>query len=292
MDTELLMNTDLLTLIEERMDTFSKSQKKIAQFILTSYEQAAYMTALKMGQAVKVSESTVVRFAIELGFTGYPELQKNLRTLIRNRLTASQRLAISNSRISRDVALKSTLNADIDRIKHTLDEINTEMFDLAIREISNARRIYILGAMSSSILARFLDYNLQLIFDNVHFIQAISTSGIYQQMIRISKEDTFIAISFPRYSKSTVNATAYAKSCGANVVAITDTYGSPLVEYADQLLLAKSDMASFADSLVAPLSVLNAMIVALGSANESTLSSTFAKLELLWEENDVYKKDV
>ena len=275
------MQEDLLVQIEKRMSTFSKSQKLIANFIINSYEKAAYMTALKLGNAVNVSESTVVRFAIEMGFEGYPELQKSLQSLIKNRLTAVQRINITNDRIGDDGILKNTLTQDMDRIRRTLEEIDPKVFDAAIEKICSARRIYILGAMSSSILARFLDYNFQLIFDNVHFVQAINTSGIYQQIIHMNSEDAFIAISFPRYSQSTIKATA-----------ITDSVTSPLASYANELLIARSDMASFADSLVAPLSLLNAIIVAVSSRNKDNIEQTFGKLEKLWEENQVYKKDV
>ena len=277
------MQEDLLVQIENKMSTFSKSQKLIANYIINSYEKAAYMTALKLGNAVNVSESTVVRFAIEMGFEGYPELQKSLQSLIKNRLTAVQRINITNDRIGDDGVLKNTLTQDMDRIRRTLEEIDPKAFDRAIE---------ILGAMSSSILARFLDYNFQLIFDNVHFVQAINTSGIYQQIIHMNSEDAFIAISFPRYSQSTIKATAYAKKCNANVVAITDSVTSPLAAYANELLIARSDMASFADSLVAPLSLLNAIIVAVSARNKDNIEQTFGKLEKLWEENQVYKKDV
>ena len=308
------MQEDLLVQIENKMSTFSKSQKLIANYIINSYEKAAYMTALKLGNAVNVSESTVVRFAIEMGFEGYPELQKSLQSLIKNRLTAVQRINITNDRIGDDgvlknttalvkndcawffrqfgQVLKNTLTQDMDRIRRTLEEIDPKAFDRAIEKICSARRIYILGAMSSSILARFLDYNFQLIFDNVHFVQAINTSGIYQQIIHMNSEDAFIAISFPRYSQSTIKATAYAKKCNANVVAITDSVTSPLAAYANELLIARSDMASFADSLVAPLSLLNAIIVAVSARNKDNIEQTFGKLEKLWEENQVYKKDV
>ena len=286
------MQEDLLVQIENKMSTFSKSQKLIANYIINSYEKAAYMTALKLGNAVNVSESTVVRFAIEMGFEGYAELQKSLQSLIKNRLTAVQRINITNDRIGDDGVLKNTLTQDMDRIRRTLEEIDPKAFDRAIEKTCSARRIYILGAMSSSILARFLDYNFQLIFDNVHFVQAINTSGIYQQIIHMNSEDAFIAISFPRYSQSTIKATAYAKKCNANVVAITDSVTSPLAVYANELLIARSDMASFADSLVAPLSLLNAIIVAVSARNKDNIEQTFGKLEKLWEENQVYKKDV
>lgn len=286
------MQQDLLIEIENRMQSFSKSQKLIGNFILESYEKAAFMTALKLGNAVGVSESTVVRFAIEMGFEGYPELQKALQSLMKNRLTAVQRINITNDRIGEGGVLKNILSQDMDRIRHTLEEIDETIFNKAIERISNAKNIYILGSMSSSILARFLDYNFQLMFDNVHFVQAVGTSGIYQQIFRISDEDVFISISFPRYSQSTAKATAYAKSRGANVVAITDSMTSPLAEYADELLIARSDMASFADSLVAPLSLINAIIVALGARNKERIEKNFLMLEPLWDEHDVYKKDI
>ena len=285
------MQEDLLVQIENKMSTFSKSQKLIANYIINSYEKAAYMTALKLGNAVNVSESTVVRFAIEMGFEGYPELQKSLQSLIKNRLTAVQRINITNDRIGDDGVLKNTLTQDMDRIRRTLEEIDPKAFDRAIEKISTGKKnIYLSYGVIFS--ARFLDYNFQLIFDNVHFMRAINTSGIYQQIIHMNSEDAFIAISFPRYSQSTIKATAYAKKCNANVVAITDSVTSPLAAYANELLIARSDMASFADSLVAPLSLLNAIIVAVSARNKDNIEQTFGKLEKLWEENQVYKKDV
>ena len=286
------MQQDILIEIENKMQSFSKSQKLIGNFILESYDKAAFMTALKLGNAVGVSESTVVRFAIEMGFEGYPELQKALQSMMKNRLTAVQRINITNDRIGDGGVLKNILSQDMDRIRHTLEEIDETVFNKAIEKISNAKNIYILGSMSSSILARFLDYNFQLMFDNVHFVQAVGTSGIYQQIFRINEEDVFISISFPRYSQSTAKATAYAKSRNANIVAITDSMTSPLAEYADELLIARSDMASFADSLVAPLSLINAIIVALGAKNKEKIEKNFLMLENLWEEHDVYKKDI
>lgn len=285
------MQDDLISRINERMSGFSKSQKRIADFIITHYEKAAYMTALRLGNNVDVSESTVVRFAIELGYEGYPEMQKALQSYIKNRLTAIQRIEITNDRIGDGNLLKNVLSQDIDRIRSTMELNSEEAFNSSVDAILNAENIYILGAMSSNVLARFLDYYLQLTFSNVHFVRSINTSGIYQQMIRISEKDTFIAISFPRYSKSTLNATQFAKSSGANIVAITDCVASPLAEFADELLLAKSDMASFADSLVAPLSVINALIVAVGMKNKDSLETTFEKLEAMWDANECYKKD-
>ena len=285
------MQNNLISVIQEKMPGFSKSQRLIGKFITEHYEKAAFMTASKLGLAVNVSESTVVRFAIELGFEGYPEMQKALQNFSKNRLTALQRLDITNDRVDADNLLKSVLLQDIDRIRSTVEMTDEESFGLAVDKILSARNIYIFGAMSSNVLARFMDNYFQLIFDNVHFVQPINTSGIYQQLIRMNEQDVFVVISFPRYSQSTVNATSYAASCGANIIAITDGMNSPLAAYANQLLLAKSDMARFADSLVAPLSLINAIIVAVGLRKREELEHTLTKLENMWEENGVYNRD-
>ena len=282
------MQDNLIETIKARMSEFSKSQKLIGGFIAEHYEQAAYMTASRMGSTVGVSESTVVRFAIEMGYEGYPEMQKALQNYSKTRLTALQRLDITNNRIDPDNVLKSVLQQDIDRIRATLDLNGEDAFEQAVDRIITARSIYIFGAMSSNVLARFMNNYFQLIFDNVHFVQPVNTSGIYQQLIRIDKGDVFIAFSFPRYCQSTANAASYASSCGAEVIAITDSAGSPLGSIADHLLLAKSDMASFADSLVAPLSLINAIIVAVGMKKRETLERTLGRLEEMWDENGVY----
>lgn len=286
------MSTNLLAEIESRMPDFSKSQRYLASYIIDHYEKAAYMTAAKLGATVNVSESTVVRFAIEIGFDGYPEMQKALQNYSRNRLTTLQRLDIANDRLGGDNLLKNVLTQDMDRIRSTIDYVSPEDFDRAIDKIFSARNIYIFGAMSSNILARFLDNYLRLAFDNVINVQPINSSGILQQLIHLDERDVFISISFPRYCKNTLTATAYAKKCGANVISITDSPSSPLAEYADELLLAKSDMMSYADSLVAPLSLINAIIVAVGMRNNENLERNLTKLETLWEENEAYKKDV
>lgn len=286
------MSTNLLTEIESRMADFSKSQRYLASYIIEHYEKAAYMTAAKLGAAVNVSESTVVRFAIEIGFDGYPEMQKALQNYSRNRLTTLQRLDIANDRLGGDNLLKNVLTQDMDRIRSTLDYVSPEDFDKAIDKIFSAKNIYIFGAMSSNILARFLDNYLQIAFNNVTNVQPINSSGILQQLIHLNENDVFISISFPRYSNNTLIATAYAKKCGANIISITDSPSSPLAEYADELLLAKSDMMSYADSLVAPLSLINAIIVAVGMRNNESLERNLTKLETLWEENEAYKKDV
>ena len=286
------MQDDLIEKIKARMPDFSKSQKLIGGFITEHYEQAAYMTASRMGSTVGVSESTVVRFAIEMGCEGYPEMQRELQNYSKTRLTALQRLDITNNRIDPDNVLKSILHQDIDRIRATVDMNDESSFGRAVDRIISARNIYIFGAMSSNVLARFMDNYFQLIFDNVHFVQPINTSGIYQQLIRIGKGDVFIAFSFPRYCQSTANAASYASSCGAEVIAITDSAASPLGMTADHLLLAKSDMASFADSLAAPLSLINAIIAAVGMKKRENLERTLSRLEEMWDENGVYNRGV
>ncbi len=279
---------NLIAKIEEKMSGFSKSQRLIGNFIIQHYEQAAYMTASRLGNAVNVSESTVVRFAIEMGYEGYPEMQKDLQSYSKTRLTALQRLDITNNRIDPDNILKSVLLQDIDRIRSTVEMTEEKAFNKAVDKLITAENIYIFGAMSSNTLARFMDNYFQLIFSNVHFVHPVNTSGIYQQLIRVGKNDVFIGISFPRYCKSTTNAAEYAASCGANIIAITDSMASPLGVIADEVLLAKSEMVSFADSLVAPLSVINAIIVAVGMKRRSSLEKTLSRLEEMWDENGVY----
>ncbi len=285
------MQSNLIADIEKRMPEFSKSQKYIANYITQHYEKAAFMTAAKLGAAVGVSESTVVRFADEMGFEGYPEMQKALQSYGRNRLTTLQRLDISTDRLGGGNMLKSVMAQDIERIRYTMEHISEESFEAAVDKIINARCVYIFGAMSSDILARFLGSYLSLSCENVVHVQPINSSGILQQLIRLGKDDVFISISFPRYFKNTLTATAYAKECGADIIAITDSEASPLAEYADQLLLARSDIISYADSLAAPLSLINALVAEVGMKNSTRLEQMLTKLEELWEKNEAYKKD-
>lgn len=283
------MHVDLLTKIKQNMPNFSKGQKLIGNYIITYYDKAAFMTASKLGSTVGVSESTVVRFATQLGFDGYPSLQKNLRDLVRNKLTTIQRMEVSNDRIGNNV-FEKVLNLDMERIRQTLEESSQESFNDAVDAITNAKNIYIIGTRSSSALAVFLAYYLNLMLENVKVIQATNSSGLFEQIMRIGENDLMIGISFPRYSKHTVKALKYAKEAGANVLAITDTSASPLVGASNFALLARSDMVSFVDSLVAPLSVINALIVALGSKKRDQISQTFETLENIWDEYDEYEK--
>ena len=285
------MKRNLLTEIEERMSTFSKSQKLISRYILENYDKAAYMTASRLGAIVKVSESTVVRFAIELGFEGYPEFQHALREIVRIKLTSFQRMEVTNHLIGDGDILNKVLLSDSDKIKQTLEEIDREAFEQAVENIVSARNIYVMGLRSSSMLAGFLAHGLQMIFDNVRLVQGSSGSELFEQMMNMGEGDVMIAISFPRYSKKSINAASFAVHAGADVIAVTDSAQSPIGALADQLLVAKSDMASFVDSLVAPLSLLNAIIVAVSRKKQDELTVRLRQLEQIWDEYDVYDKN-
>jgi DNA-binding MurR/RpiR family transcriptional regulator len=285
------MKRDLLMTIKNQMPSFSKGQKLIANYILEHYEKAAYMTASKLGGLVGVSESTVVRFACELGFEGYPEFQKALQELIRNMLTAVQRIEVTNTLIGDGDMLEKVLLSDAEKIKRTLDNIDRASFAEAVQRIVNAKNIYIIGVRSSSSLAGFLNFNLRMVFDNVHFVQTTSGSEMFEQIMHLGSGDTMIAISFPRYSQRIINAVEYAKEVGADVIALTDSHRSPIAAYADQLLTAESDMVSYVDSLVAPLSIINAIIVAVARERQELFSEQLKKLETIWDEYNVYEKD-
>ena len=285
------MKRDLLMTIKNQMPSFSKGQKLIANYILEHYEKAAYMTASKLGGLVGVSESTVVRFACELGFEGYPEFQKALQELIRNMLTAVQRIEVTNTLIGDGDMLEKVLLSDAEKIKRTLDTMDRASFAEAVQRIVNAKNIYIIGVRSSSSLAGFLNFNLRMVFDNVHFVQTTSGSEMFEQIMHLGSGDTMIAISFPRYSQRIINAVEYAKEVGADVIALTDSHRSPIAAYADQLLTAESDMVSYVDSLVAPLSIINAIIVAVARERQELFSEQLKKLETIWDEYNVYEKD-
>ena len=284
------MSRDLIHSIKQQMSGFSKGQKLIAQYILSHYDKAAFMTAAKLGNTVGVSESTVVRFASELGFEGYPQLQRALQELIRNRLTSVQRMEVTSDQLGEGDVLHKVLNQDIEKIRRTLEKSSVEVFEQAVDAIVNARNIYILGVRSASALSGFMSFYFNQIFENVRLVNTTSTSEMFEQIMRIGEGDVFIGITFPRYSKRTINAARFAKQNGAKVIAITDSDLSPIAESADQLLLARSDMASFVDSLVAPLSVINALIVAIGIKKKDEISSTYERLEQIWDDYNVYEK--
>ena len=284
------MNNLLTVRIQQNMATFSKGQKLIARYIMEHYDRVAFMTASRLGATVGVSESTVVRFATEIGYTGYPELQQAMQEMIRNKLTSVQRMEVTANRIGENDILDSVFTQDMDIIRRTMEETSHENFYAAADAISNARRVYIMGARSSLALATFISYYLKLLLENVILVQSTSEAEIFEQMIRIDEGDVVIGISFPRYSKKAVKALNFARKSGAKVVAITDSTLSPLAEPADYLLLARSDIASIVDSLCAPLSLINALIVTISMKRKKDAEETFTKLEHLWDEYNVYEK--
>ena len=280
------MSDDILSLLQERFRTFSKGQKLIANYIMDSYDKAAFMTASRLGKTVGVSESTVVRFAVELGFDGYPSMQKTLQALVRTKLTSVQRIEVSNSRIAGDVA-GAVLQADIDALRRTGELLDREQLEKCVDAILHARRIYIVGVRSSAAIAFFLNFHLRSAFDNVQLITSASTSEMFEQMIHVAHEDVVLGISLPRYSVRTVKLLQYARARGATTASITDKVDAPAGRVSDCVLVAKSDMVSVVDSLVAPMSVVNALLALISRRQEQMLSRTYQDIERLWEEYDV-----
>ncbi len=268
----------------------SKSHKRIAAFILDKPDTAAYLTATRLGIETGVSESTVVRFAIELGYKGYPEMQKALVGLIRTNMTSVQRVAAADNIMAGGDVLSKVMNQDADKIKLTLDEVNREDFTRAVEMIATAKNVYMIGVRSASMLSGFFAYYLNIIQNNVILLNMTSASEMFERLMRISEGDLLIGISFPRYSKRTRNAIEFARRRGANIIALTDSDASPIAADADCTLFAKSDMASFVDSLVAPLSIINALVVAVSMNKKEQLSETLRELEKIWDEYDVYEK--
>lgn len=284
------MATDILTTIHNRMDSFSKGQKRIAAFILSSYDKAAFMTANKLGKKVAVSESTVVRFAAELGFDGYPSMQKALQELVRNRLTSVQRLGATNDRLGNQDVVSMVLHSDQESIRMTGEALDRQVLHQAVQAILQARDIYIVGVRSSAAIALYMSHYFRNIFDHVKLVSSSATSEMIEQMLHIGKEDVVIGISLPRYSSRTVKLLQFAKDSGASVTVITDSTDAPTAKYADYTLVAKSDMVSVVDSLVAPMSLVNALIVAISREKEQEMSQIFENLEKIWEEYEVYEQ--
>lgn len=277
---------DLINRIDNNYKKMSKGQKLIAEYILNNYDKAAFMTASRLGNIVGVSESTVVRFANVLDYDGYPKLQKALQELIRNKLTTVQRIEMS-SELDKSMVLKNVLKADMNNIRLTIEEMNPEIFEDVVNSILNAKNIYVLGLRSAAPLAQFMGYYLSFIFDNVRIVTS-GVNDIFEQLIHIDEGDLLIGISFPRYASRAIEAIRFCKERNAVTVALTDSMLSPLTAYADYTLLARSDMASFVDSLVAPLSLINALIVATGLVKKTDISSEFHELEKIWYNYNVY----
>ncbi len=286
------MNEDIFSLLQTKSPDFSKGQRAIARFITESYDKAAFMTASRLGKTVGVSESTVVRFAVELGYDGYPSMQKAMQEMVLNRLTNVQRIGVANDRIGDQDVVSMVLHSDADKLRQTADTVDRKDFRAAVSSILKAKRIYVLGVRSASALANFLGYYLNYMFDNVHIITTSGTGEMFEKLVGIDADDAVIAFSFPRYSTSTIKGVQYCRSVGAKVIGLTNSNLSPLAESCDHVLVAKSDMVSLVDSLVAPLSVVNALIVALAAGREQTLAKTFDTLERVWEEYNVYEKRV
>lgn len=282
---------DLIRRINESYSKLSKGQKLLANYIVEHYEKAVFLTAAKLGKIVGVSESTVVRFANELGYDGYPKLQRALEELVKNKLTSIQRVEVTSDRIDQSHVLKSVLQSDMDKIKVTLEEVDELIFDQSVETILKAKQIYIIGVRSSAALANYLGFYFNLVFDNVKLIHTNSVSEMFEQIYRIGSEDVAIGISFPRYSKRTIKAMEFAKSRGADVITITDSPLSPMIQFADYSLIARSDMASFVDSLVAPMSLVNALIVAICMKRKDTVINALSNLEEIWEKYQVYDND-
>ena len=282
---------ELLNRINSSYSSMSKGQKLLATYITDNYDKAVFLTAAKLGTTVGVSESTVVRFATHLGYKGYPEFQKALEELVRNKLNSVQRMEVTYGRISQSKILETVLTSDADKIKTTMEKIDHNAFELAVNTILNAKNIYIVGIRSCAPLASFLGFYLTLMFDHVQLLTTNSSSALFEQMVRIDTEDVIIGISFPRYSMRTLKALEFANNRNAKVITITDSVHSPMNLYSSCNLIADSDMASIVDSLVAPLSVINALIVALCMKQQKEVATTVTTLEEIWDEYQVYEND-
>ena len=282
---------ELLGRMEERRSQMSKGQKRLADYVSKNYDKAVFLTAAKLGEVVGVSESTVVRFATQLGYKGYPGFQKALEELVRNKLNSIQRMEVTYGRISQSEIIEAVLHSDIEKIKLTLEAIDQKAFDLAIDTLLNAKRVYVIGIRSCAPLASFLSFYLNLVCENVTLVNTNSSSEIFEQLIRINEEDVIVGISFPRYSMRTLKALEFASTRKAKVITLTDSVHSPMNLYSSCNLIARSDMASIVDSLVAPLSVINALVVALCMKKQREVVTTLETLEKIWGEYQVYSND-
>ncbi|MBE7045315.1 MAG: MurR/RpiR family transcriptional regulator [Ruminococcaceae bacterium] len=282
---------DILRHLREHLNDLSKRQKQIAVYILEHYEKAAYLTATQLAKEVGTSESTVVRFAAELGFDGYQKLQKHLQEVARTQLTSLQRMELASERIKEEDVLSSVLKSDAAKIYRTLEQIDRSQFDGAVKSLISAKHIYITGVRSAAALASFTGFYFNLLFDNVRLINTTGADDIFEQLLRVGEGDAVLGMSFPRYSKNTIKALEYARKQGAKIIGITDNLQSPIVPLSDYCLTASSDTDSFVDSLVAPLSVINALIHSVGMKKKQEAKKTFEVLETIWDEYEVYEKE-
>lgn len=284
------MPKSVLHIIESNMSTFSKGQKRIAAYILENYDKAAFMTASKLGKLVGVSESTVVRFASELGYEGYPSMQRALQEMIRSRLTSTQRIQVADDKLSGPDILGSVVQADIDQLREMAARSDRGAFNEVMEHLLHAKHIYIIGSRSSAFVAGYLNFYMHLLFENVTLVQSSATGEIFEQLFRIGPGDVIIAISFPRYSKITLSTVQFAKDRGATIIGLTDSPMSPIHQKAAASLFAPCEMLSFVDSMVAPLSILNALLVALAHRLGADVSTIFGELEDIWDAYSVFGK--
>ena len=277
---------DLIERLNHSGKRLSKGHRRIAEYIMAHYDKAVFMTASRLGESVGVSESTVVRFASAMGYEGYPQLQRAMQELVSHRLTANQRMEMSSG-ITPEAVLAHVLKSDMQNLRNTLDGLDSQVFTDVVRRLLSARSIYVMGLRSASPLAEFLGYYLKYIFDDVRLVSSGATD-VFEEIVKLREGDVLIGISFPRYSSRTLEGMRFAKRCGAQVVAITDGPMSPLKDIADVTLMARTDMASFVDSLAAPLSLINALLVALGLERRDALTEHFRQLESIWDTYQVY----
>lgn len=286
-----MKQSSLIKNIDTKYNELSKGQKLLADYICNNYEKAVFLTAAKLGKEVGVSESTVVRFAVILGYDGYPALQNALEELVKNKLNSVQRMEVGFLRIDKNNILKSVLQSDAEKIRMTIDDIDENAFKSAVKMILSAKCIYIIGVRSSAILANFLFMNFNIIFNNVKLISSSSASELFEQLYMIKKEDVIVGISFPRYSKNTIKAMEFAKTKDAQIITITDSYNSPMTEYSKCNIIAKCETVSIVDSLVTPLSVINSLIVAICVEKKEDVLQKYNSLEEIWEKYELYNND-
>lgn len=284
------MSRDFFSILKEKEGTFSKGQRRIAKYIEEEYEKVAFMTANRLGKTVGVSESTVVRFAVDLGFDGYPGMQKAMRETVLNRLTSVQRMEVASSRLADQDLVSMVFRSDMEKLRQTSDMVDRKQFQAAVDALLGAKEVYIMGVRSVAPLANFLAYYLGYMLKHVHLISGVSAGEMFEKIVGIGEQDVLVAFSFPRYSASTTKGARYCRSAGATVIGITDSSLSPLGQCSDHCLIAKSDMVSLVDSLVAPLSLVNALLVAVAAKKEKEVAQTLSKLEGIWEEYQVYEK--
>ena len=288
----ILEHMNLLQRMEAKAPSFSKGQKRLADYITKNYDIAAYLTASKLGKEAGVSESTVVRFAYQLEYDGYPELQKAIQVIVKTNSNSKQRMSLSSKRYEEKGVLRSILTTDMERLKDTIHSgIDEGEFDKAVSIINDSKRVYILGARSAAYLAGLLGYYFKMLFDKVTVVETASTSETLEQIYNIGEGDVLIGVSFPRYSKRTITALKYAKNHGADTIALTDNIHSPVADCADCILVAKTDVMTIVDSMVGPLSIVNALVTALALLRKEDVEQHLMSLEGLWSEyDDVYNR--